>query len=925
MAFTKANRTRLLASLALAVLVTLGGLALLNSTWRPGSLIQRQSYDALHALAGVQSEATWKSPVVIVYLDLQSFLDQKQNPGQPWPRELHARLLQRLKQAGARAVVFDIVFATAGPDAAADEALAVAMREQGRVILAAEYSNSTVAPNDAENWARFGKVERLYAPFVKSAAAWGIASQIMDDDYVVRRYLVGFTSDRQPSLTWATAQVLGFSAATNSQSRAAANQRWIRYYGPAVTIPHVSYSQTIKPGDLDDAVFRDKIVFIGARPLVGGLAERKDEFRNPFHSWGYKELFMPGVEVHATEMLNLVRGDGLRRLGAGSEMLLLLAAALLFGGGLLWLRPIPATVIALGGAGLALGLAVFGFARGVWFPWLIVAGAQVPVALGGSVLFYSVEWYRARKRFEAAKRIADAKIREQAALLDKAHDAILVQDFSGTVLYSNPSAARLYGWTPGEAPAAEAVAQIFSPDRAAADHARATALRDGEWNGELRQQTQAGRIVIVASRWTLIRDDTGQPTALLLLNSDITATKELEAQFLRTQRLNTIGTLAGGIAHDLNNALAPILMGAQLLRRKTTDLESRRLLGMMEASTHRGADMVRQILLFARGRGGEFERLDLALLVKELEKMVRETFPKNISVASFLPRDLWPVRGNVTQLHQVLLNLCVNARDAMPDGGKISFVTDNVELGAAEAITIPDASPGQYLTLLVSDTGTGMPPEVRAKIFEPFFTTKGESGGTGIGLATVGRIVKAHGGFLRVESAVGQGTSFEVFLPRAPEAVPVAAARPAAVLPRGNGETILVADDEQAIRELVTAELTLAGYCVLTAANGVEAVALFRQHLGGVRLLISDGAMPEMDGAQAIAEVRRLQPGLPVILTTGEAVAELGVAENISVLSKPFALEELLQAVHRSLRNSPGQRQRGSAAGLPRRTPQRGQ
>ena len=476
------------------------------------------------------------------------------------------------------------------------------------------------------------------------------------------------------------------------------------------------------------------------------------------------------------------------------------------------------------------------------------------------------------------------------------------------------------------------VSELFSADAAAAENARAAAFKDGEWNGELKLQTRSGSLVIVASRWTLIRDEAGQPRELLLINSDITEQKNLEQQFLRTQRMNTIGTLAGGMAHDLNNALAPILMGTQLLRRKATDDESRQLLGMMETSTHRGADMVRQVLLFARGRGGDFEQLKLDGLVQELEKMVRETFPKNISVATFLPGDLWPVRGNPTQLHQVLLNLCVNARDAMPDGGKLSLVADNVELSAEELKEFQDGehstfniqrptskesgeatttsaldvecsmlnvSSRSFVSLLVSDTGTGMPPEVRAKIFEPFFSTKGEGRGTGIGLATVMRIVKSHGGFLRVESEPGQGTSFEVFLPRAVE-IPAAAAAQSAELPRGHGELILIADDEKAIRELVASELTSFGYRVLAAANGVEAVALFRQHAGEVRLFITDQTMPVMDGSHAIAELRRLQPGLPVILTSGEVMADQ--LEGIVQVGKPFALEELLVAIQSSLK-----------------------
>ncbi|MFO1512639.1 MAG: ATP-binding protein [Verrucomicrobiota bacterium] len=472
---------------------------------------------------------------------------------------------------------------------------------------------------------------------------------------------------------------------------------------------------------------------------------------------------------------------------------------------------------------------------------------------------------------------------------------------SGRFVYANPSAERLYGWRLGELQTDDNGQEIFSPDAEAAKTARNAVLKDGEWNGELRQQTKSGQIAVVASRWTLIRDEAGQPRELLLINSDITEQKNLEQQFLRTQRMNTIGTLAGGMAHDLNNALAPILMGAQLLRRKATDAESRELLGMMETSTQRGADMVRQVLLFARGRGGEFERLELGALVKELEKMVRETFPKNVKVDSFVPGDLWPVRGNPTQLHQVLLNLCVNARDAMPNGGKLSFVADNVKLTAAEARTIPDGQSGEFVSLLVSDTGSGMPPEVRARIFEPFFSTKGEGRGTGIGLSTVMRIVKSHGGFMRVESEVGQGTSFEVFLPRAMDVVLVETATPATDLPRGNGEMILVADDEIAIRELVAAELGAFGYRVLKATHGAEAVALFRQHADEVRLFITDGVMPVMSGPQAIFELRKLKPGLPVILTSAEAGAE--VPAGTVAVAKPFALEELLVAIQQSLKS----------------------
>ncbi len=895
------KRPRLAVALALVAIVALLGLALrAREGWFGDSLV-RSSYDWLHQLRRTHEAALDNCPAVIVYLDLNSFKLKGLDPAQAWPRRLHAQLLDQLTVAGARAVVFDIIFSEPGADAAADIELADAMRRNGRVVLAGESNeDGSHVTSQNDNWARLSTLLLPLDLFRTNAASWGVASHIIDDDYVVRRYLAGFTSQVQPSLTWAAAEWLQLPVTKAENAVRVANEFRIRYYGPSLVVPNVSYAEALNPAGVPPGFFRDKIVLVGARPMAEQFGSRQDEFRNPFHSWGHKELFMPGVEVHATELLNLVRGDWLRRLSPSAETLWLLLTGALFGGGLLWLRPLRASVVAFGGAGAVLGLAIVGFAKGVWFPWLIVVGVQIPVALGGAVLFHSIEWYRARKLFEAAKRMADAKIREQAALIDKAHDAILVQNLSGQIVYANRSAERLYGWTLSELQQDGALAELFAPDLATAKTARAAALKDGEWNGELRQQTKSGEWVIAASRWTLIRDEGGQPRELLLINSDITEQKNLEQQFLRTQRMNTIGTLAGGMAHDLNNALAPILMGTQLLRRRATDNETRELLSLMETNTHRGADMVRQVLLFARGRGGEFETVELSSLVRELERMVRETFPKTIAVETFLPKDQWSVRGNPTQLHQVLLNLCVNARDAMAAGGKLSLVADNVELSAAEAAEISGGAAGEFVSLAVTDTGSGMSPEVRAKIFEPFFTTKGEGQGTGIGLATVFRIVKAHGGFLRVESEPGQGTTFEVFLPRARESLPGEVAAPTQELARGNGELVLVADDEKAIRELMKSELTSFGYRVLTAANGAEAVALFREHAGEVRLLITDNAMPVLDGPAAIAALRMLQPGLPVILTSGEGVGEK--LEGMTELSKPFALEELLSAIQQRIR-----------------------
>lgn len=892
MALFRTLGSRWLAALLLAGVVACLGIALKNRLAGP-------SYDALHVLAGRQTMAIADSPVVIVYLDLPAYAAAHQDPNQPWPRELYAHLLQRLTQAGVRAVLFDIVFGNAGPDPEADRQFADAIRDNGGVVLALEFNATSVVPDDRHNWARLDTVTPVYAPFAGPAAARGIASQWIEDDEVVRHYLAGFNFDRQPTLTWAAATWLQLPATRAPDALAQANQKWLRYYGPPLTIPHVNVSQALATNGVADDFFHNKIVLVGARPQVERFNARKDEFRNPFHSWQYDNYFMPGVEVHATEMLNLLRGDWLGRTTVAAENGWLVLVALGFSVGLMRLRPLPATAIALAGMGLVPALALAGFARGLWFPWIVVSAVQIPAALFGSWLWQFQEWFFTRRKLEAARRQAEATIREQAALIDKAHDAILVQNLSGRILHMNPSAEKLYGWKFSELRPGTAV-ELFSPQAERVSTARAVVLENGEWNGELELQTRPGRVVIVESRWTLIRDAAGQPEALLLINSDITEKKVLEQQFLRTQRMNTIGTLAGGMAHDLNNALSPVLLGAQLLRRRTRDEHDGKLLTMIETSALRGADIVRQVLLFARGRGGEFECLKPGPLLKELETLVRETFPKSIAIETYLPVDLWPVRGNLTQIHQMLLNLCVNARDAMPAGGKLAFVADNLELSALEAAGIPGGRPGKFISLTVSDTGTGMPPDVVARIFEPFFTTKGEGKGTGIGLSTVLRLLKSHDGFLRVESEVGAGTAFELFLPCFEAAAPVAPDVAETGLSRGQGELILVADDEMAILELVAAELQELGYTVLTAANGAEALALFQQHAGEVRLLITDNSMPTMHGLHVMSEILKLRPGLPVIISSGEAgaAADGGVVR----LNKPFALPELLAAVSRSLK-----------------------
>lgn len=898
---------RTVAALTLGAFVALLGFALARPGWRLGDLFQHQSYDSLHTLATPDQAfpATAGQSVAIVYLDLNSFLTEHVDALQPWPRELHARLVRRLTAAGARAIVFDIVFGGPGPDPAADRAFAEAIRESGRVILAGEASAAAGSMTEADQPSlRLIGVEAPVEQLATNAAAWGAANHVVEDDFVIRRNFAGFTSQRLPSLAWATAEWLGVPGTTAPGATAEGNRRWLRYYGPALSLPHLSYSQALGEDGSDPGFFRDKVVFVGARPMTGLFHQRQDEFRSPFHSWRNRHQFHPGVEIHATSLLNLMENASLRRTPVGVEAALVSAVAVLFGAGLLWLRPLPATAAALLGCGCSLGFAIAGFRQGTWFPWLVPALAQIPAALFGSWLFQFGDWYTTRRRLEAARIADEARIREQAALIDKATDAISVRDLEGRFVYANPAAALLHALKgTGAMPATPAPA-LTTPESLRT--ARKAALQKGEWQGEVRLHRSDGRELVLESRWTLIRDITGQPASLLVIDTDVTERRQLEAEAHRLQRTEAIGSLASGMAHDLNNALAPVLMGTQLLRREAATDEARRILQLMESSTRRGADMVRQVVLFARGRPGEAERLDLRVLVSDMERLARDTFPKSIAVATHLASDLWPVRGNPTEIHQVLLNLCVNARDAMPAGGTLDLVLDNVQVDEATAQNQPGARPGDFVSLLVSDSGTGIPAEVLPRIFEPFFTTKPTGAGTGLGLSTTARIIRAHGGFLQVSSPPGEGTTFEVFLPRWTSADDTPTHETEEPLPMGQGQRVLIADDDQAVRELLRRALEDHGYTVHAASTGNEAIEAFRASGTRFDLVLCDCDMPGLSGPRTLAALRELAPNVPCLLMTGQGEGpEPGATSpdnaTPSHLPKPFPLPLLLRRVHEAI------------------------
>ncbi|HKS27670.1 MAG TPA: PAS domain S-box protein [Pyrinomonadaceae bacterium] len=496
---------------------------------------------------------------------------------------------------------------------------------------------------------------------------------------------------------------------------------------------------------------------------------------------------------------------------------------------------------------------------------------------------------------------AEERIREQAALLDKARDAIIVRDLEGRLRYWNKGAERIYGWSEREALGTNVRANLFGDNKAQYDEASLALLRDGEWAGELSQVTKSGDDITVESRWTLVRDAKGEAESVLVINTDITERKKMEAQFLRAQRMESIGTLAGGIAHDLNNILSPILMGIDMLQMRLTDETSRQYLKMLQQSAERGASMIRQVLSFARGVQGERVTVQPKHLVKDIVKILADTLPKSISINFYIPEGLWVVSADPTQVHQVLMNLCVNARDAMPAGGELTIRAGNVTLDENYARMHLEAKAGKYVALTIADTGLGMPPEVVGRIFEPFFTTKDIGKGTGLGLSTAVTIVKSHGGFVNVYSEVGKGSQFTVYLPALDAEGGEQAEKREAELPLGHNELILVVDDEESIREITRGTLETFGYRVLVASDGTEAVALYAENKDEIKAVLTDMMMPFMDGPATIRALRRLNPQVKIIAASGLSASDKATeASSVGAktfLPKPYTAEKLLRAL----------------------------
>jgi len=501
---------------------------------------------------------------------------------------------------------------------------------------------------------------------------------------------------------------------------------------------------------------------------------------------------------------------------------------------------------------------------------------------------------------------AEAERLLQSAALNAAANAIVISDVQGTILWVNDAFTALTGY-----PRAEAIGQNLhllksgEHPREFYDDMWQTILAGRVWRGQVRNQCKDGARYDEEMTLTPLKDPAGRITHFIAIKQDITERLALEKHYLRAQRLESLGTLASGVAHDLNNILAPILMAAPFLRKEQPAEMREKIVATIEASAERGAEIVKQVLTFARGAEGKRLRLDVTHLIKEMAGIARETFPKSINIVPRFAPDLWPLMGDPTQLHQVLLNLAINARDAMPDGGTLALSGENLEVDENYSSMVPGTHAGSYVLLKVSDTGSGIPQEVIDRIFDPFFTTKEVGKGTGLGLSTVLGIVQSHGGVVHVESEPGRGTTFQVFLPAVPgaaaEVTPPAETAP----PAGHGKLVLIVDDEEGIRTVTSLILREAGYEVLTAADGTEAVALYAMHRHEIQVVLTDAVMPHFDGLSLTRALMHLDPKVRIIATSGRGdegrIATFKEAGARAFLPKPDRAEKLLTTLRDAL------------------------
>lgn len=493
----------------------------------------------------------------------------------------------------------------------------------------------------------------------------------------------------------------------------------------------------------------------------------------------------------------------------------------------------------------------------------------------------------------------EEKLRQIYTAFNAIDDAVIISDqATGLILHANLGATRLLGYEAGM------LEKLALPDL--------KVRPKGDSSQEIWLRCQDGRFVEVDIREQPLTGSSSRRLTVMVAR-DISNRLKVEQQRLRAQRLESLGTLAGGVAHDMNNMLTPILLMLDELDEEKKSI-SPALLASVRSSVKRGATILRQLLSFGHGFEGERVALDLGKLVEEIGRIIASTFPKSFTFETRLARQLPRVIGDATQVHQVLLNLCVNARDAMPAGGTIAIAIAHQAIDATNLDQWPDTKAGNYALIEVRDTGSGIPPEIIDRIFDPFFTTKPADRGTGLGLSTTLGIIRGHGGSIKVRSSMGKGTCFSILLPASEPQVsvhpqPVAAVEAKPVLYQGDGRTVLVIEDEAAIRDLLRRMLGRMAFKVIMASHGQEGLDLFRQHEAEINLVITDLNMPGIDGLTVLRTLRATAPTLPLLVMSGRldepAVTALKGIGITGLIDKPFSLPQILERVQQAVAGTP--------------------
>lgn len=538
-----------------------------------------------------------------------------------------------------------------------------------------------------------------------------------------------------------------------------------------------------------------------------------------------------------------------------------------------------------------------------------IGGLQTAVrGLVGLVLLFDV--YAVYQQFQIHRIRRRSLEREELFQLisENAVDMIAVVDTNGQRLYNSPSYQRILGYTAEELRDTASLGQIHPDDLQLVRQAAQEAQRTGIGRRiEYRMQRKDGEWVVLESTASVIRNARGEVEKLVIVNRDIGERRRLEEQLRQSQKMDAIGRLSGGVAHDFNNLLGVIIGYSEVLQDSIKETDPHRgCVDQVVQAGKRAASLTRQLLAFSRQQVLEPKVLVLNAVVSDMEKMLRRLIGEDVELSISLDRELGKVRADQGQIEQVIMNLAVNARDAMPEGGKLVIHTANFEMDEAFVRRYPyPVQTGAYVLLTVSDTGVGMDSATQHRIFEPFFTTKEKGKGTGLGLSTVYGVVKQSGGYIEVESSVGKGTSFKIYLPRVDQNIEAERTEVAPLSELRGKETILLVEDEENLRTLTRNLLELYGYAVLEAANGKEALKISRGNTGPIHLMLTDIVMPGINGRALAQQLSQERQGLKVVYMSGYTGQTYGgqglLSPGAFFLQKPFTRENLARKIREAL------------------------